>query len=130
MNARKPYLRSMDGWWRKNPYYVRYMIMETTSVMVAVYAVILLVGLWRLSQGPAAYDAWLSALRHPWSILLHCVLLLAVSYHAYTWWKVLPKTLPLLHVGGKPVSGLVLSAAGWAAAIAASAAVYAIARWW
>ena len=130
MNARKPYLRSMNGWWRKNPYYVRYMIMETTSVMVAVYAVILLVGLWRLSQGPAAYDAWLGALRHPWSILLHCVLLLAVGYHAYTWWKVLPKTLPLLHVGGKPVPGLVLSAAGWAATIAASAAVYAIARWW
>ena len=52
MSARKPYVRPMEGWWRRNPYYVRYMIMEVTSVIVAIYAVILLVGVWRLSQGP------------------------------------------------------------------------------
>ena len=40
-----------------------------------------------------------------------------VLYHAYTWWKVLPKTLPLIHVGGKPVPGLLLSAAGWTATL-------------
>ena len=65
MSARKPYVRPMEGWWRRNPYYVRYMIMELTSVIVAIYAVILLVGVWRLSQGHAPYEAWLASLRQP-----------------------------------------------------------------
>ena len=129
MTVRKPYLRPMEGWWRRNPYYVRYMIMEATSVIVAIYAVILLVGVWRLYQGQPAYEAWLAALRQPWSVALHGFMLLAMIYHAYTWWKVLPKTLPLIHVGGKPVPGVLLSTAGWAATLVASAAVYATVRW-
>jgi fumarate reductase subunit C len=129
MTARKPYIRPMEGWWRKNPYYVRYMIMEATSVIVAVYAVILLVGVWRLSQGQAAYEAWLAALRQPLAIYFHGFLLLAMCYHSYTWWKVLPKTLPLIYFGGKPVPALLLSSAGWTATIVVSAAVYATVRW-
>jgi fumarate reductase subunit C len=129
MSARKPYVRPMEGWWRRNPYYVRYMIMEVTSVIVAIYALILLVGLWRLGQGQAQYEQWLAALRQPLAIALHGFLLIAMCYHAYTWWKVLPKTLPLIHVGGKPVPGLLLSTAGWGATAIASAVVYAIVRW-
>jgi fumarate reductase subunit C len=129
MSVRKPYMRPMAGWWRRDPYYVRYMIMELTSVIVAIYAVILLVGVWRLNQGQAAYGAWLAALRHPLAIAFHVFMLLAMCYHAYTWWKVLPKTLPLIHVGGKPVSGVLLSGAGWTATLVVSAAVYSIVRW-
>jgi fumarate reductase subunit C len=129
MSARKPYVRPMEGWWRRNPYYVRYMIMEVTSVIVAIYAVILLVGLWRLSQGQAPYEQWLASLRQPLAVVFHGFLLLAMCYHAYTWWKVLPKTLPLIHVGGKPVPGLLLSTAGWTATLVVSAVVYATVRW-
>jgi len=53
----KTYVRPMRGWWRRNPYFVRYMIREGSSVFLAIYALILLVGLWRLSQGQAAWDA-------------------------------------------------------------------------
>ena len=128
--TRLPYVRPMQGWWRRNPYYVRYMLMETTSVIVGLYAGILLVGVWRLSQGQAAYEAWLAALRQPWAVALHGLMRLAMLYHAYTWWKVLPKTLPLIHVCGKPVPGLLISAAGWTATLVISAAVYATVRWW
>ena len=127
--TRLPYVRPMQGWWRRNPYYVRYMLMETTSVIVGLYAGILLVGVWRLSQGQAAYEAWLAALRQPWAVAFHGFMLLAMLYHAYTWWKVLPKTLPLIHIGGKPVAGLLLSTTGWTATLVVSAAVYAIVRW-
>ena len=129
MSARKPYMRPMEGWWRRDPYYVRYMMMEATSVIVAIYAVILLVGVWCLNEGQAPYEAWLAALRHPLAIALHGFLLLAMCYHAYTWWKVLPKTLPLIHAGGKPVAGLLLSTAGWTATLVVSAAVYSVVRW-
>ena len=63
MSARRPYVRSMDGWWRRDPFFVRYMIREATAVFVAAYALVLLFGLVRLSQGEVAYEAWLEALQ-------------------------------------------------------------------
>jgi len=118
----------MDGWWRRNPFFMRYMAREASAVFLAVYAVILLVGVFRLSQGKAAYDAWLAALTSPLSILFHLVALLAVCYHAYTWWKVMPKTMPMLHVGGRRIPEITLSAVGWAAWLAASLIVYVLVR--
>src|SRR6185503_11792770 len=79
----KTYVRPMDGWWRRNPYFVRYMVREGSSVFLAAYAVILLIGLLRLSQGPAAWDAWRGVLGQPLSIVFHWLALLTVSYHAY-----------------------------------------------
>ena len=128
MSARKPYVRPMDGWWRRNPYFMRYMVREASAVFLAVYAVILLVGLFRLSQGQAAYDAWLAALTSPLSMVFHWIALLTVCYHSYTWWKVMPKTLPMLHVGGRRVPEITLSAVGWVAWLAASLIVYALVR--
>ncbi|MEK7875365.1 MAG: fumarate reductase subunit C [Pseudomonadota bacterium] len=128
MSARKPYVRSMDGWWRKNPYFTRYMVREASAVFLAVYAVILLIGVFRLSQGAAAYGAWLAALTNPLAIVFHGIALLAVAYHAYTWWKVMPKTMPMLHVGGRRIPEIALSAVGWAATLAASLVVYMLVR--
>ncbi len=128
MSARKPYVRPMAGWWRRNPFFMRYMVREASAVFLAIYAVILLLGVYRLSQGAAAYDAWLAALTNPLAIAFHGIALLAVAYHAYTWWKVMPKTLPMLHVGGRRVPEIRLSAVGWAATLAASLIVYALVR--
>lgn len=130
MSARKPYVPPMGGWWRRNPYFVRYMVREASAVFLAIYAVILLVGVVRLSQGADAYDAWFGAMTNPLAILFHWCALLTVGYHAYTWWKVMPKTLPMLHVGGQRVPEIALSAVGWAATLGASVLVYAFARWW
>ncbi len=129
MSARKPYVRPMDGWWRRNPFFLRYMVRESSAVLLAIYAVILLTGVFRLSQGEAAYAAWFAALTCPFSILFHWVALLTVCYHAYTWWKVMPKTMPMLVIGGRRISEVALSGIGWAATLAMSVAVYALARW-
>ena len=125
----KTFVRPMDGWWRKNPYFVRYMIRESSSVFLAIYAVILLVGLLRLTQGEAAYDAWRAALTSPLSILFHWLALLTVGYHAYTWWKVAPKTAPDLRLGGKPLPEMVITGGGFLATLGASALIYVIVRW-
>lgn len=100
-DKRRPYVRSMDGWWKRDPYYMRYMAMEATSVLVAAYAVILLVGLLRLSQGEAAYNGWLQALKSGPSIALHAVILVVFLYHLWSWFKVMPKTMPMIFVDGK-----------------------------
>ena len=125
----KTFIRPMEGWWRKNPFFVRYMIRESSSVFLAIYAVILLVGLLRLTQGEAAYDAWRVAVASPLSLLFHWLALLTVGYHAYTWWKVSPKTAPDIFIAGRPIPELVISGGGWLATIGASILIYIIVRW-
>jgi fumarate reductase subunit C len=125
----KTYVRPMQGWWRRNPYFVRYMLREASSVFLAIYAFILLVGLARLAQGEAAYNAWLTALASPASVVFHWFALLTVGYHAYTWWQVAPKSAPDIRIGGRPLPQMVITAGGWLATLGASALIYVIVRW-
>ena len=125
----RTYVRPMAGWWRRNPYFVRYMIREGSSVFLAVYTVILMVGLWRLTQGQAAWEGWLAAMTRPVSLLFHWLALLTVGYHAYTWWKVAPKTAPDLRFRGKPLPERAIAAGGLAATIGASVLIYVLVRW-
>jgi fumarate reductase subunit C len=125
----KTFVRPMQGWWRKNPFFVRYMIRESSSVFLGIYAVILLVGLLRLSQGEAAYEAWRTALTHPLSIVFHWLALLIVSYHAYTWWKVAPKTAPDVRIAGRAIPEMLITGGGILATLGASIVVYVIVRW-
>jgi fumarate reductase subunit C len=98
-------------------------------VFLALYALILLVGLFRLTQGEAAWNAWRAALTSPSSLAFHWLALLTVGYHAYTWWKVAPKTAPDLRFRGKPLPELVITGGGCAATIGASVLIYVIVRW-
>jgi len=125
----KTYVRPMQGWWRKNPFFVRYMIREGSSVFLAIYALILLVGLLRLSQGEAAWNGWLAALTHPASILFHWLALLTVGYHAYTWWMVAPKTAPNIRFAGREIPEMLITGSGMLATLGASVVVYVIVRW-
>jgi succinate dehydrogenase subunit C len=125
----RTYVRPMDGWWRRNPYFVRYMVREGSSVFLGIYAIILLVGLLRLTQGEVAYEAWRAALVSPISILFHWLALLTVGYHAWTWWKVAPKTAPDVRVAGRPLPEIVITAGGCVATLAVSVLVYVIVRW-
>jgi fumarate reductase subunit C len=101
IDKRRPYMRPMNNWWMRDPFFIKYMAMEATSILVAVYSVILLVGLMRLGQGEAAFNGWLEALRSGPSIALHAVILVVFLYHLWSWFKVMPKTMPMIFVGGK-----------------------------
>lgn len=120
MSKRRPYVRPMDGWWKKNPYFVEYMIHEGTALFVAAYAFTLLVGLVRLGQGETAWNGWLEALKSPLSLAFHAVLLVAILYHTYTWFKIMPRTLPPIIVGGKKLAPAMITGGGLMAALVAS----------
>ena len=126
MDKRRPYVRSMDSWWKRDPFFVRYIVMEATAILVAVYAVILLVGLLRLSQGEAAYGGWLEALRSGPSILVHVVILAVFLYHLWSWFKVMPKTMPMIFVGGKKLPDETITYTGVTAAVVANVLVLVI----
>jgi fumarate reductase subunit C len=126
---RKPYMRPMAGWYKRDPFFVRYMWREATALAVLAYAVVLMVGVLRLSQGEAAFNGWLAALRSPLSIAFHVVLLAAMLFHVYTWFEVMPKTMPALHSAGKRVGDATIMRAGIVVAVITNLALLAWVVW-
>ncbi len=127
MSRRKPYVRPMKGWWRRNPSFTRYMLREGTSVFLALYALVLLVGTIALAGGPETYAGWLAVVRHPVSVLAHLLVLAAAVYHSITWFAVSPKAMPPLRLGGEQVPPNIIIASQYAAAAIASVIVLAVA---
>jgi fumarate reductase subunit C len=126
----KAYVRPMTLWWRRDPFFVRYMVREVTAVAVLVYAIVLTVGLVRLAQGEAAWNGWVVALRSPLSLALHAVLLVSMFVHAKSWFEIMPKTMPLILRSGRRLSPTTITRSGWAAAAVASIVLFALAWWW
>ncbi len=116
----------MEGWWKKNPYFVEYMVHESTALFVAAYALTLLVGLLRLSQGEVAWNGWLDAMKSPLAIVFHLALLVAIAYHAFTWFKLFPLTMPPVVVDGKKVAPEVIVRSGFTAAIVCAVGLLAL----
>ena len=130
VRARQGYVRSTRGWWLRDPYYVHYMVREATALLVAAYAIVLLVGLLRLSQGEAAYDRWLGAMHSTGALVFQAIVFAAFIYHTWSWFRIMPKTLPYLALGGRRVTPAVITATGLAMAIVASVAlVVAVSRY-
>ncbi len=123
---RRGYVRPMQGWWRRDPFFVVYMARELTALAVLVYAIVLAVGVLRLSQGQAAFNGWLEALKSPGSILLHLVLLFSFAVHAKSWFEIMPKTMPIMYMGGERVQGATITRTGFIATVIASIVLFAI----
>lgn len=129
MNAPRTFVRPMTRWWQRDPYFVRYMWREATAIGVALYAVVLAIGALRLAQGEAAWNAWLDTLRSPLSLALHALLLVSMVVHTQSWFQIMPKTMPAMHLGGRRVAAQTITRAGWAATAVATLLTLALARW-
>ena len=95
--SRKPYLRevSKTSWYLKHPRYMRYMSREITCIFIGAFALLLLFTVERLSQGPAAFDSFVAALKGPWSVLALLSVLIFAVYNATNWFNVTPKAMPV-----------------------------------
>jgi len=69
------------------------MLREATAVPLFLYALCLLYGVRELGRGEAAFNAWLAFMGSPAIITLQTVSLLAVLWHAWTWFQLLPQIL-------------------------------------
>ncbi|MGZ5102758.1 MAG: hypothetical protein ACXWBR_00850 [Usitatibacter sp.] len=125
---RRTFQRPMVGWWRRDPYFLRYMAREATAPFVAVYAVVLLVGIVRLAQGEADYEAWVESLRSPMSIALHAGLVAIFLYHTLSWFLIMPKTMPPIAIGGRKLGPVAITSAGIAVAALLSLAIWLLVR--
>lgn len=95
--SRKPFTPPMPlGWWLEKPFYVRYMLRELSSFFVGAYVALLIVGLWRLSQGPQAWEAFMAAMGHPLAVAFHVLALAFCVYHTVTWFALTPRSTPIM----------------------------------
>jgi fumarate reductase subunit C len=115
---RRPYVPEMPRvrWFFQHPRYLRYMARELTCVFIGAYTLLLVVGLKRLSEGQAAYEAFLESLKSPASIVFHVIALVFAVYHSATWFNLTPKALPV-QLGERFLPASVIAGAhyaGWA----------------
>jgi fumarate reductase subunit C len=129
LNGPRPYLRPVDPlWWARRPY-LAYTLREATGIAVAGYALMLLAGLISLASGEGAYDIWLNFLKSPWSLALHLLFLMAMIAHVWTWFQIMPKTMPRFVIGGRIVPQSQITAAGLAMSVSAFIVILLVAEW-
>jgi fumarate reductase subunit C len=98
--SRRPYIRKVKrSWWLGQRRYVVYMVRELTSLFVGLYCALLVVGLFRLSQGAAAWDGFLAAISSPPGVLFQLICMAFAAYHSITWFALTPKAMPLVMHG-------------------------------
>jgi fumarate reductase subunit C len=121
--SRRPYVRevSKTRWYFRHPRYLRYMSREVTCIFIGALALLLLCAVARISQGPAAYAAFLAALQGPWSVLGLIVILIFAVHNTTSWFNVTPKAMPV-QIGEGFLPGKFIVAAHYAAWILVSLA--------
>lgn len=109
------YRRPMTGWWLKTPAFRHYMLREVTSFFVAAYSLALLGGTIALARGEAAWTAWIAAMKAPTAIVFHVVVLVFMIIHAWSWFGVMPKTMPPIRLCRRRLSNATITWSGRAA---------------
>lgn len=112
MTPRKPYVREVPKttWFLKQSRYQHYMLHEISSIFVAIYTGILIVGLFRLAQGPEAWAGWLAAVTSPIGIVFHLLAFVFALLHTTSWFKAVPQAMRIQRgesfVPGKLIVGV------------------------
>lgn len=112
-------------WWLEKGSYTLFVLRELTSVFVALFAVLTLWQVRALAAGPEAYDSFLARLRTPAFLVLNAVGLVAVLFHAITWFNLAPKAM-VLRMRGKRLPDWAVAGANYAAWVLLSGAVAAV----
>jgi fumarate reductase subunit C len=124
---RRPYVREVPkSWWLGQRRYMFYMVRELTCLFIGAYVLVLLVGLFRLSQGPAAYGAFVDVLQNPFAVAFHLLALAFALFHMVTWFGLTPKAMPL-RLGEKTVPGTAIIMAHYAVWFVVSAGLLLVA---
>jgi fumarate reductase subunit C len=111
----KPYVRplSKTSWFLTQPRYLRYMAREVTCLFIFAYTFLLIMGLRRLAEGQAEFDAFVQALGSAPGVLFNLAVLIAAVYHSTTWFNVTPQAMPIQR-GEEFVPGKIIVGAHYA----------------
>ncbi len=91
---RKPYNRPVTRtWWTQWSFYVKYMLREGTAIFAVLVALELMLITALPFFGVKPADAVCCVLSNPVAIILNIVSLVAVIFHAVTWFNLMPKAM-------------------------------------
>lgn len=102
-------------WWLSRRSYLLFVLRELSSLFVAWFVAYLLLLIYAISQGEAAYQGFLDRSSNPWLVALNLVALGFVVLHAITFFQAAPQTT-VVRLRGRRVPSAALAApifAGW-----------------
>lgn len=103
-------------WWLKHRYFVAYMVREATVLPLVFFVACLLAGLIALLRGDAPWLGWLGFMAAPPVLLLNLLALLASLYHAWTFFQLFPRVMPL-RIAGRTLPSQAIVAGQWAGVV-------------
>jgi fumarate reductase subunit C len=112
------YHRPVSTWWwtRKRSYFV-FAMRELSSIFIAWFVLYLVLFLYAVGRGEAAYQGFLDWASSPWVTVPNVVALAFVLLHTVTWFSLTPKAVavrvagrrvPAWHIVAGQYSGLVV----------------------
>lgn len=111
MSKRNTYIRPMKAnWWIQNPWFIRYMLREATSILVLLFCLQLFLAVRAIATSQSHWTDFLTWLQSPVSMIFHGVCLLAALLHTISWFNLAPKTMDIRIRGRKIDDSLVTKA--------------------
>ena len=118
MTTTRLYRPRVSTWWwtRKRTYFV-FVMRELSSIFVAWFVVYLMLLVYAVGQGEAAYQRFLAWAASPWVVALNVVALAFVLLHTVTWFALTPQAMavrvmgqrvPSFHIIAGQYTGLVV----------------------
>lgn len=105
------------NWWLKHRFFIAYMAREATVLPLVFFIVCLLAGTLALSRGPDAWQGWIGFMGSPPVVALNALALVASLYHAWTFFQLFPRVMPL-RLGDRSVPASLMVAGQWAGVLA------------
>ncbi len=107
-------------WWVRRWSYFWFVMRELSSIFVAWFVVYLVLFVYAVGQGEAAYRRFLDWAASPWVTVLNVVALVFVLLHTVTWFNLTPQAMavrvagrrvPSFHIIAGQYTGLVVVSA-------------------
>jgi fumarate reductase subunit C len=94
--------RVSTWWWTRKRSYFVFVMRELSSVFVAWFVAYLVLFVYAVGRGEAAYQGFLDWAASPWVIAVNVVALVFVLLHAVTWFNLTPQAMAI-RVAGRRV---------------------------
>jgi fumarate reductase subunit C len=114
--------RISTWWWTRKRTYFVFVMRELSSIFVAWSVVYLVLLVYAVGQGEAAYENFLDWAASPWVIALNILTLLFVLLHTVTWFSLTPQAMEV-RMAGRPVPSFHIIAGQYTGLLVVSAFV-------
>jgi fumarate reductase subunit C len=94
--------RVSTWWWTRKRSYFVFVMRELSSIFVAWFVVYLVLFVYAVGRGEAAYRSFLGWASSPWVTLLNVVALVFLLLHTVTWFNLTPQAMAV-RVAGRRV---------------------------